>query len=64
MELTDEIRTFFAGSDLNSAYKLELLDEAYPAWVVRFTDSFGVAVPYEGKEIRPEQREYLFEFDE
>ncbi|MBO5604388.1 MAG: PD-(D/E)XK motif protein [Acidaminococcaceae bacterium] len=51
MELTDEIRTLFAGSDVDSAYKLMALDNTYPAWVVRFVDGFGVAVPYKGKEI-------------
>ena len=51
MELTEEIRTLFAGSDVDSAYKLEKLNKAYPAWVVRFSDGFGVAVPYKGKEI-------------
>ena len=51
MELTEEIRTLFAGSDVDSAYNLEKLDKTYPAWVVRFIDGFGVAVPYKEKEI-------------
>ncbi len=51
MELTDEIRMLFAGSDLNSAYNLDTLNKTYPAWVVRFNDGYGVAVPYSGKEI-------------
>lgn len=49
MELTEEIRTLFAGSDVDSAYKLETLDKTYPAWVVRFIDGFGVAIPYKEK---------------
>ena len=31
MELTEEIRTLFAGSDVDSACKLEKLNKAYPA---------------------------------
>lgn len=54
MNLCKEIQCFFSGVDINTAYKLQNIDESYPAWVVRLSDSFGVAVPYEGKEINEE----------
>lgn len=51
MTLEEEINHYFAGGRFNSAYRLEALDEQNPAWVIRYLDSFGVAIPYEGMEI-------------
>ena len=54
MELKEEIQALFADSDIDAAYKITALPFDNPAWVVRFLDGFGVAVPYDGKEIREE----------
>ena len=53
MNLTDEIRGLFANSicDSYSAYQIEGIDNKFPAWVVRFSEEFGVAIPYEGKDV-------------
>ena len=54
LELLEEIRTLFADSDIDTAYKITSLKPDYSAWVVRFIDGVGVAVPYAGKPIGEE----------
>ncbi len=46
--IKDEIKKLFANSDINSAYRIESAGDRYVAYVVRFYDSLGVAVPYGG----------------
>ena len=47
----EEIQALFADSDVDAAYKITSLPNEYPAWVVRFIDGFGVAIPFSGNEI-------------
>ena len=54
MKLLKEIQVLFANSDVDSAYPLSMLPPEYPAWVVRFLDSYGVAVPYDGGPVNEE----------
>lgn len=55
MIAVDEIKELFAFSESIGVYKIEALDQEYPAWVVRFEDStYGVTVLYEGPEITEE----------
>ena len=49
--IRDEIKKLFSDSDIDSAYQIECLKNDCPAYVVRFFNSFGVAVPYDGSEI-------------
>ncbi len=52
--IRDEIKKLFSDSDIDSAYQIECLKNDCPAYVVRFFNSFGVAVPYNGSEINEE----------
>lgn len=45
-ELVDEIRRGFAETSKGSAIALDKIDGRYKGWVVRFSDTYGVAVPY------------------
>ena len=54
MDLMEEIQALFADSDIDSAYKITTLPSDFPAWVVRFIDGFGVAIPYMGEVIQEE----------
>ena len=54
MELLEEIQELFANSDTDTAYVISSLPPQFKAWVVRFIDGFGVAVPYDGTEISEE----------
>ena len=49
--IKEEIKMLFSNSDVDAAYSIKSVGESYPAYVVRFSDSFGVAVPYDGEEI-------------
>ena len=51
MVLTEEIRKWFSNSHVNQAYEIQAVDPEYPAYVLRFDDSFGVAIPYDGEKI-------------
>lgn len=44
MDLQNEILDSFATLRINGAIFLESLPEAYPGWVIRFRDRFGVAI--------------------
>lgn len=49
--LTDEIRNNWKSDIANFAqYIPSLKDTCFPAWTVKFFDSYGVAVPYDGGE--------------
>lgn len=52
--LREEIRTKFANSDVDSAYRLDNLPKEYPAYVVRYLNSYCVAIPYDGAEVNEE----------
>ncbi len=54
MELVEEIRNLFADSNIQAAYVISSITPDYRAWVIRFWDSFGVAVPYQGREVNEE----------
>lgn len=48
----DEIKKLFSYGDIDAAYFINGIDVLYPAYVVRKIGCFGVAVPYDGEEIR------------
>ncbi len=52
--IKEEIKMLFSNSDVDAAYSIKSVGEVYPAFVVRFSDCFGVAVPYDGEEINEE----------
>lgn len=54
MDIAEEIKTLFADGDIDAAYQIEGVAADCPAWVVRFWDSFGVAVPYDGEDVSEE----------
>lgn len=54
MIITEEIRKCFANRDVDIVYPLENIVSRYPAWVVHFQNSFGVAVPYRGNDVYEE----------
>lgn len=53
-EISNEIRILFAGSENDAVYRLESVGNEFPAFVVRFMGSYGVAIPYQGSEIAEE----------
>lgn len=49
--LTDEIRNNWNCDIIGYAQPLSSLEKSdYPAWTVKFVDSYGVAIPYDGKQ--------------
>ena len=48
MTLEGEISRYFFSIDEGHYQEITAVDGNYPAWVVRFSDSVGVAVPYDG----------------
>ena len=54
MILLREIKRLLANSENNSAYRIECIEKDYSAWVVRFDNTFGVAIPYNGKPVSEE----------
>ena len=49
--LTDEIRNNWNCDIIGYAQPLSSLEKSdYPAWTVKFIDSYGVAIPYDGKQ--------------
>ena len=49
--LTDEIRNNWDSDIIGFAQPLSSLAKSdYPAWTVKFVDSYGVAIPYDGKQ--------------
>lgn len=44
MTLLDEIRSYFAHLNSNSAFRLSSLPEKYPGYVIRTNTEFGVAL--------------------
>ena len=52
--IRDEIKRLFSDSEIDSAYPIESVGEKYAAYVVRFYNSFGVAVLYSGDAIKEE----------
>lgn len=63
-ETIQEIRKWFANSrgDETVGLPLKTVSEEYPAWVIRMSDGqFGVAIPYDGKEISEDFNEVSFQ---
>lgn len=54
MRIAEEIRKRFAYREVDTAFLLENVGIEYPAWVIRFWDGFGVAIPYEGNDVYEE----------
>lgn len=52
--IREEIKMLFSNSDVDSAYSVESVGNIFPAYVVRFVDNVGVAVPYGGGEVKEE----------
>ena len=52
--IDEELRKIFSNSDVDSAYQIDSVGSDYPAYAVRFLGRYGVAVPYDGKEVREE----------
>ena len=50
--IRDEIKKLFSDSDVDSAYLIECIGDTYPAYVVRFLNCVGVAIPYNGSEVK------------
>ena len=54
MELLDELKNWFAFGFPGNAITIGSIEKDHPAWVVRFKDEFGVAVPYNGVPVNEE----------
>lgn len=50
--IREEIKKLFSNSDPDSAYRIEQVGKEYPAYVIRFTGSLGVAVFYDGADFK------------
>ena len=50
--IREEIKKLFSNSDPDSAYRIEQVGKEYPAYVVRFIGSIGVAVFYDGDDFK------------
>lgn len=49
--ITEEIQRWFATGTSNSAYQISSAGQEYKAFVIKTSDEFGVAVPYNGKTV-------------
>lgn len=47
MNVLDEIRDLFASSNKGKALPITLIDNKFPAWVIRLNESYGVAIEIE-----------------
>lgn len=52
MELFEEIKTNWKLDIFNKLQEIASLKEAYPAWTIKTSDGYGVAVLYDGEDVR------------
>ena len=52
MNLFEEIKTNWDHDIFNNWQKISSLKDSYSAWTIKTYDCYGVAVPYEGEDVR------------